>query len=399
MTGCETFFYAALGEELRAYAVDSAAAVLTRAGKAELPAWVQYAWRHPSLPVLYVVTSDGGPARGGKGRTHHASALAIDPSTGALDILGSPVPLPARPIHCSVDREGRFLLTAYNDPSGVSVHRIAAGGALGERVAEPESLDFGTYAHQVLATPSNRAVVVPARGNDPTSSTPQDPGALYLFDFDAGRLSPAQRVAPGDGTGYGFGPRHLDFHPREPWVYVSVERQNQLQLYTLDEGSRLSAAPRFTGEALSRPAHLTARPGRQMCGAVRVHPNGRFVYQANRTNGLDTGPDRWRVAFGGEDSLVVWSLDPGTGEPRAVQRKEVPGIHVRTLSIHPGGELLAAATIGPVPVRETNGGVRLVPAAIMVYRIGEDGHLELARKYDVDTAGKMMWWTGFVPVP
>ena len=278
----------------------------------------------------------------------------------------------------------------------MSVHGIAPDGTIGEAVAQPEPLDCGIYAHQVVAIPSNGAVIVPARGHDGTQSKAEDPGALYVFDFDNGRFSPSQRVAPGDGSGYGFGPRHLDFHPREPWVYVSVERQNQLQLYTLDDAGLLSDTPRFTREALARP---DAPQGPQMSSAVRVHANGRFAFQANRTNELRKDADGWRVSLGGEDNIVVWSLDPSTGEPRALQHMEVPSIHVRTLSIHPGGGLLAAATIGPVPVREAGGDVRLVPAAIMLFRIGDDGHLELARKYDVDTAGKMMWWTGFVQIP
>ena len=112
MSGQETYFYAAVGAKLSAYVVGVREAVLTRVSTVELPAWVQYAWMHPRLPVLYVVTSDGGPARGGKGQTHHASALAIDPSTGALSPHGAAVALSTRPVHCSVDREGEFLLTA-----------------------------------------------------------------------------------------------------------------------------------------------------------------------------------------------------------------------------------------------------------------------------------------------
>jgi len=37
-----------------------------------------------------------------------------------------------------------------------------------------------------------------------------------------------------------------------------------------------------------------------------------------------------------------------------------------------------------------------VPAALSVYRIGGDGRLEFARKYDVDTGKVMQFWSGMV---
>ena len=285
----EVYFYAAVGARVHIFSVDEAGVALNRAGEFELPAWVQYAWRHPSLPILYVVSSDGGPALGGRpGEVHHASALAIDPNSGLLSPLGLPVRLPARPIHCSVDGRGEYLLTAFNDPSGVSVHRLAPTGEIGAEVEQTDEIECGIYAHQVLTTPSNRTVIVAARGHDATADRAEDPGALYVFDFVAGRLGPVQRVAPGDGSGYGFGPRHLDFHPSGSWVAVSVERQDQLQVYRVGEDGRLSPSPLFTREALSRP---DARKGPQMSSAVRAHANGRFVYQANITDRLRLGED------------------------------------------------------------------------------------------------------------
>jgi 6-phosphogluconolactonase (cycloisomerase 2 family) len=81
-----------------------------------LPANVQYAWPHPSRRSLYVTSSDGGPGR--SGNTHHATAFRIL-AGGALQIHGNSQPLPSRPIHNSVDVSGGYLLTAYNNPSGV----------------------------------------------------------------------------------------------------------------------------------------------------------------------------------------------------------------------------------------------------------------------------------------
>ena len=49
-------------------------------------------------------------------------------------------------------------------------------------------------------------------------------------------------------------------------------------------------------------------------------------------------------------------------------------------------------------VRDGNN-VRYVPAALTVFRIGDDGKLTFVRKYDVELGGKFQWWSGFVGLP
>jgi len=43
--------------------------------------------------------------------------------------------------------------------------------------------------------------------------------------------------------------------------------------------------------------------------------------------------------------------------------------------------------------------VSYVPAALSVFRIGADGRLDFARKYDVELGGKFQWWAGIVRLP
>src|SRR5258708_23965330 len=73
---------------------------------------------------------------------------------------------PESAIHTSVDMAGEYLLTAYNDPSSLTVHRINQDGTLGERVNQPNPLDTGKYAHQIRATPDNEMVIMITRGNN-----------------------------------------------------------------------------------------------------------------------------------------------------------------------------------------------------------------------------------------
>jgi 6-phosphogluconolactonase (cycloisomerase 2 family) len=158
MTHPKTMYYASVGPLLKMFEVDVDGAQLRERGTVTLPANIQYAWPHPSRRYLYVVSSNGGP--GVPGDMHFANALAIDKATGDLRPHNELPALPSRPIHASLDRSGGYLLTAYNDPSGLTVHRIGSDGTIGGRVAQQSDLDTGIYAHQILVTPSNRCVAL-----------------------------------------------------------------------------------------------------------------------------------------------------------------------------------------------------------------------------------------------
>ncbi len=56
---------------------------------------------------------------------------------------------------------------------------------------------------------------------------------------------------------------------------------------------------------------------------------------------------------------------------------------------------MVAASIKPLAVREGSE-VKTVPAALSVFRVGADGKLDFARKYDVETDGKTQYWMGIV---
>jgi hypothetical protein len=249
-------------------------------------------------------------------------------------------------------------------------------------------VDAGIYAHQVRVSPSNRRAILVARGNRATAQRPEDPGALKVFGYDGGILSDPVTVAP-DG-GRGFGPRHLDFHPTRPWVYLSLETQNKLDMFRMDD-DRLAATPAYRKETL---ADLAPKPWRQAAGTVHVHPNGRSVYIANRANETEDYQGR-KVLRGGENTIAVYSIDPASGEPIPVQHEDTRGIHCRTFHIDPTGRLLVAAHIQGLPVRE-GGGVREVPCCMSVFRIDTEGKLQYVRKYDVDTGGELMFWMGMV---
>jgi 6-phosphogluconolactonase len=381
--------YANVGPDLTHYDVDVEGAALIKRETTTLPAGVQYAWPHASRRYLYVATSSSASGAGPAGTEHHVTAFRIDPATGALTKNGEAIRLPTRPIHLSTDIPSTNILVAFNNPSAVRVYRINKDFTPGEEVKQGP-IEAGIYAHQIRVTPDNTLAVLVTRGNEGTPTKPEDPGALKVFDYKNGVLSNEVSIAPNGGRD--FGPRHLDFHPTKPWMYVSIETQNKMYTYKMENG-KINPEIVYRAETLAEPKNIRSR---QAASTVHVHPNGRFLYGANRAQDLVEWEGK-NVFKGGENSMVVYSISQTTGEPTPIQHIDTRAIHPRTFHIDPSGRLLVAQHNLPVPVRDGNT-VRTVPAGLSVFRIGNDGKLTFVRKYDIDVGDKLMFWMGMVPL-
>ena len=394
-------FYSGVGGQLTHYEVDFGAATLTKRAAVTLPGGIQYAWPHPSRRYLYVATSTGGvgiaPVPGYPADQHYLAAFHVTP-LGELAQQGGWIKLRQRPIHISVDHAGEHLFVAYNFPSNVSVHKIKADGGIGYEVKQPDNLEKGIYFHQIRATPAGKTVLIVARGNNAEGNKPEDPGSLHVYDFKDGVLANRRKIAPNGG--YGYGGRHLDIHPTQPWVYLSVERQNQLIVYRMTPDGDLAPEPLFAKQTLADPAHPFRIQG---AGPIHVHPNGQFVYLGNRSglaNAAGPGVEDvgGKMVFSaGESNIAVFAINQQTGEPTPVQHADIRAAHPRTFGLDTGARLLVAGSLSPSARRE-DGKVVDLPAGLTVYRMGGDGKLNFARKYDIDVGPHTQWWTGMIPL-
>jgi 6-phosphogluconolactonase (cycloisomerase 2 family) len=372
-----TVLYVALGPEIIEYDVQVDSGALSRQGAVTVPENVQEAWTSPSKKFLYVAWSNGGPPEGARGANNHhgVSAFRIDPATGALTLQGRPAALPSRPIYITTDMDGAHVLTAHNDPSSLVVHQILPDGSVGAQVNQIGKLDFGIYAHQVRVDPSNKTVILVTRGNVAAATRPENPGALRIFNYKNGVLTPRQILAPNGGFGYQV--RHLDFHPSGKWVYATLEAQNRLHVYRRAVDGTLSDRPIFAKSTLAGPKGSKE----QAASSIHVHRNVRFVYVANRRS---------------ENSIAVFAINQSTGEPTLIQSEDTRGFEPRTFAVDAGGLVLAVANQSPGTKRD---GSR-IPARLTVFRIRGDGKLEFANQYDFEpdkTAS--LFWTGIVSLP
>lgn len=382
--------YAGLGPDLTGYKADIATGDLNRLGSVTLPAEVQYAVADKAGEHLFVASSDRNNEGSPNGMTHHLTSFRIDRTTGTLTRIGESASLPDRPIHLTADGNAAHLLVAFSAPASLKVFKVNPDKTPGAMVEQPEPIEPGIYPHQVRMTPDNAQVILVARGHNPRNGKPEEPGCLKVFDYKDGRLSNEGSVEPNGG--YGFGPRHLDFHPTSRWIYVALERQNKLQVFSLQNG-RVSEHALFTRETLADPSQTQRR---QLVGTVRVHPNGRFVYVANRGDGTrDDGGEK--VFAGGENNLAVYRIDPATGEPTLIQHADTDGIHCRNFQLDASGKFLAASHVQAIKAREGDR-IITIPPRISLFSVGEDGRLTLLKTHDIDTSGRRIFWMGLVEV-
>ena len=147
-----------------------------------------------------------------------------------------------------VDRSGRCLLVANYSSGDVISYRIDSSGRLSAPVSFIQhagrsvntSRQSEPHAHCFVISPNNRFAYAADLGIDQI--------VCYRLNSETGELSTAEqafvRLPPGSG------PRHLTFHPKQPWMYVINELLNTVTAFDwnaetgmLIERSTLSTLP------------------------------------------------------------------------------------------------------------------------------------------------------------
>lgn len=365
MSAPPSVVYASEGRALHAFALDARTGALSLASSATLPELVQYAAIDAQRRILYISASD-------RDTRHLVVAMRIDPATGALRPHGPPiVPADGRVIHLSVDPAGEHLVLAHPLANRLSVLALQADGSPAGVVPQSADMDTGFFAHQAKLDPEGQGLVACALGADATATAAEKPGVLTAFQYARGRLARTGRVTLGPG----LGPRHLEYaHGR---VYVAVERGNRLAVFDYARGV-LAAEPRFVVTTLDDPERV--RPS-QRTGAIRFHPNGRWLYVTNRANAADLSG-----AFaGGENAVALFDVDTHTGRPALRAHFDTGGIEPRTFTIDTTGRFLVVANHSTLGV---------IPRSWSVFRIEDGGRLRLVHKYDREAAD--LFWIGSV---
>ncbi|HYX35686.1 MAG TPA: lactonase family protein [Oligoflexus sp.] len=265
---------------------------------------------HPTSPWLYVTNESG---------TGAVMAFSINPDNGELTKLNEISVNGGGPTHVSVDLTGKYVMTANYGTGEINSFAIQPDGRLGPALA---STIAGQNAHQILSAPSGTAVYVPCLGSNYV--------AQYTLNTQTGQLT---ALTPPNLNLLTGGPRHMAFHPKNPWAYVLKELNSTIQAVSLEAPTQQL---KLLGTALStRPV----AGGNNTGAEVQVHPLGSFVYTSNR----------------GDNTIALFTVNPdGTLTYKSVT--PTGGTVPRHFSIIPNGKWLLAANqdSGTVTVLELN---------------------------------------------
>jgi 6-phosphogluconolactonase len=247
------------------------------------------------------------------------SAFAIDPVTKQLNFLNQQSTNGTAPCYISIEPQGRFCLVANYESGNLCVLAIMKDGRLGEVTDTVQFTGFGPnrerqegpHAHMVLPSPDGHFTLAIDLGTDKLMT--------FHLDTERGTLSPA--ASPWTQLPPGTGPRHLVFHPHQPYAYVISELQSKVIVcrYLEQQG---------TFEALQTISTLPDNyTGQNSGGEIMIAPSGRFVYATNR----------------GHDSLVIYAVNQETGLLSVVGHEATLGKSPRAFIIDPSGRLLLVA--------------------------------------------------------
>ena len=284
----------------------------TLAAEAEGPGFLAM---HPDGGRLYAVGSlEGKPS---------VIAYAIDEQDGqpSLKLINSLEIGDGGAAHVSVDPTGRTLLTAQYGGGSVGVFSLAEDGSLKERMQLIEhsggsgvvgNRQDAPHPHWTGFSPDNRFAFVPDLGLDKVM--------IYRLDAAQSKLTPhGHGEVPAGG-----GPRHMKFHPGGKWINVLNELDLSVTVFDWDAQAG-TMTPKQTVRAV--PKKQLAKEQTSSASEIRVHPNGQFVYSANR----------------GHDTITVYAVDQETGQLTVVERENIRGATPRNFNLDPSGRWLVAA--------------------------------------------------------
>lgn len=273
----------------------------------------------PAARFLFAVNETGevdGHAGGA------VSAFARDPESGTLTYLNREASHGDAPCYVAVDPSGSCVLVANYSSGSVALLPIGADG----RVAPATYVDQhqgssvhpqrqnGPHAHAIPVDPSGRFALCPNLGID----------QVLVYRLDAAGKTLVPNNPPGAHFAPGTGPRHLAFHPTQPFVYVIGELASTITACTWDAEAGI-LSPFQTVSTL--PDDFS---GESTCADIHVAPSGRFIYGSNR----------------GHDSIAAFAIDETTGRLTVLGHTPSGGKTPRNFAIDPSGQFLFAANQG-----------------------------------------------------
>ncbi len=277
------------------------------------------------------------------GDCEEISSFVIDRSTGRIEFLNRQSTQGKNPVHLALDPTERFVVVSNHITSSLAVLEIQANGAIGaltqliQLEGEPgphrKEQPF-PKPHFNPFDPSGQFVVVPDKGLDKT----------FVFRFKDGQMCPGE--FPATSGREASGPRHIAFHPSQPWAYIANELDSSVTACRFDADSgelcpfqiisgladtfvENSRSSEIEIDLAGRTLYVSNR-GEDTIGVFKIdQSNGRLTLIQSQPSAGKTPrffvlskDGRWLYVLNEEsDSIVVFAVDPDSGKLRPTERK------------------------------------------------------------------------------
>jgi 6-phosphogluconolactonase len=220
--------------------------------------------------VLYTVSTAN------KGTDQHTlRAFQVLNDGQELKLMGEVSSMGLNPCHIAVGADGKSLYTANYSSGSIAQYAINSNGGLGSNQyfeqftgnSVNQKRQEGPHAHYINTTIDNKFVLTADLGTDKVMIHQiNDKGRMYTNESQ-----PYIELPPGSG------PRHLEFHPNNRWLYVLNELNSTLTSVKYENG---------TFKILDTVSTLPDDfQGTSSAAAVRIHPTGKYIYSSNRGSG------------------------------------------------------------------------------------------------------------------
>jgi 6-phosphogluconolactonase len=273
-----------------------------------------YVTVHPNGKYLYAVNelADETDAYVGTG-----SAYLLDKNGRFKKALNVVNAQGHAPCHLSVDATGKYVLVA-SYMGTIAAFPIQADGSLGEASSmvkhelanPPGGRQDGAHAHMIVSAIDDKSVFVTDLGKD----------QVIHYQLVNGELKKVGLTKLTEGAG----PRHLVFNPTHKCVYVLGELNRSIEVFKYN-----TAEQPFNRVQIASTFDRPITQGDVNCSAIRLHPNGKFLYAGNR--GIAGNPDQ---------TIAMYQIDDKTGQLTFVGLQDTGGLIPRDFNISPDGNLL-----------------------------------------------------------
>jgi 6-phosphogluconolactonase (cycloisomerase 2 family) len=272
---------------------------------------------------LFVVNENGPGQTDPVGRV---SSFAVEPNTHALSLINQVQSLGNEPTHSSLSADGKYLFVSNysvaEDPGGsLAALPVSADGKLAPPVQlsshQPSRVNperqLSAHVHSAMSSPDGQYVFANDLGADKIF--------VYRYDPKANPERPLTAATPASvQLPPGSGPRHLLFSADGKHAYLTLEMSAQVAVFDYQAGKLTQR--QMVDLAAGKP------PAQRASAALHASSDGKFLYVSNR---------------GTANELLVFAIDPATGELKELQRRSVEGDHPREFSLDPSGKFVLVA--------------------------------------------------------